>query len=345
MSGLFSELDVAGRRLTNRIVLPPMATERAEESGSPSTATVDWYADIAKAGMALVVVEHSFVTPEGRLSSRQLSVASDDVIRGHHAVADAIHAAGCLCAAQINHAGANRRPDMPGRTVGPSPHPYPGAAAVPEQLTATEIAGIVRAFGSAARRVRESGYDFVEVHCAHGYLLSQFLSPLTNHRSDAYGGTPARRRRFLLEVVEEVTAAVAGSLPVMVRLGISDNPPAAVLYEGGLTLAEGIQAARALDEAGVAILDLSAGICGSRPAGIAGEAYYRAFAEAVRPAVRCRIVCTAGITMPAIADDIVRTGTADLVGIGRALAADHAWIRRARAELGDASGVRTADEH
>jgi NADPH2 dehydrogenase len=337
MSGLFSELDVAGRRLINRIVLPPMATERAQENGNPSAATVDWYADVAKAGMALVVVEHSFVAPEGRLSPKQLSFASDDVVQGHRAVADAIHAAGCLCAAQINHAGANRRPEMPGRTVGASAIAYPGATTSPEELTALEIAGIVRSFGDAARRVREAGYDFVEVHCAHGYLLSQFLSPLTNHRSDAYGGTPARRQRLLLEVVEEVKAVVAGDLPIMVRLGMADNPPSAVLYEGGLTLTEGVLAARALDQAGVAILDLSAGICGSRPAGITGEAYYRAFADAVRPAVRCRTVCTAGITMPATADDIVRSGTADLVGIGRALAADHEWIRRARTELGGAS--------
>jgi 2,4-dienoyl-CoA reductase-like NADH-dependent reductase (Old Yellow Enzyme family) len=201
---------------------------------------------------------------------------------------------------------------------------------MPEEMTKSDIATVVRAFGAAAGRVHEAGYDFVEVHCAHGYLLGEFLSPLTNHRSDTYGGTAAGRRRLLLEIVEEVRAAVHGDLPLMVRLGVADNPPLLQLYEGGLTMAEGVEAARALDDAGVAILDLSAGICGSRPAGITGEAYFRPFAEAVSAAVRCHVVCTGGITQPQTAQDIIKSGAADLVGVGRALAADHDWARKAQ---------------
>jgi len=116
----------------------------------------------------------------------------------------------------------------------------------------------------------------------------------------------------------------------MVRLGVADNPPALQLYEGGLTIAEGVEAARALDDAGVAILDLSAGICGSRPAGLTGEAYYRPFAEAVSAAVHCHVVCTGGITQPKTAEEIIQNGAADLVGVARAIAADHDWVRKAR---------------
>lgn len=330
MKHLFSELDVAGVRLVNRIVLPPMATEQADAEGHPSPTTADYYGSLAATGVALVVVEHSYVAPEGRASPRQMSLASDAHISGHTAIVSAIHAAGALCATQINHAGSNRRAEMPGRCLGPSAIENPVSHLVPEEMSNSDIAATIRAFGAAAARVQGAGYDLVEVHCAHGYLLGQFLSPLTNHRTDAYGGTPAGRRRLLLEIVEEVGAAVHGDLPLMVRLGVSDNPPLLQLYEGGLTMTEGVEAARALDDAGVAILDLSAGMCGSRPAGLTGEAYYRPFAEAVSAAVHCHVVCTGGITQPQTAQDIIQDQAADLVGVGRALAADHDWVRKAR---------------
>jgi NADPH2 dehydrogenase len=334
MKHLFSELDVAGVRLANRLVLPPMATEQADADGHPNPTTAGHYGSLAATGVALVVVEHSCVAPEGRASPGQLSLASDAHTSGHAAIAAAIHAAGALCAAQINHAGSNRWEEMPGRCIGPSAVENPVSHLVPQEMSRGDIVATIRAFGAAAARVREAGYDFVEVHCAHGYLLGEFLSPLTNHRTDVYGGTPAGRRRLLLEIVEEVRAAVHGDLPLMVRLGVADNPPLLQLYEGGLTMAEGVEAARALEDAGVAILDLSAGICGSRPAEVTGEAYYRPFAEAVSAAVRCHVVCTGGITQPETAQEIIQSGAADLVGVGRAIAADHDWVRKAREVAG-----------
>ncbi|MCX6084209.1 MAG: NADH:flavin oxidoreductase [Caldiserica bacterium] len=334
MKDLFSELDVAGVCLANRLVLPPMATEQADAEGYPSPTTADYYGSLAATGVALVVVEHSCVTPEGRASPGQISLASDEHTSVHAAIAAAIHAAGALCSAQVSHAGSNRREEMPGRCLGPSAVENPVSHLVPEEMSKGDIVATIRAFGAAAARVQEAGYDFVEVHCAHGYLLGEFLSPLTNHRTDAYGRTPAGRRRLLLEIVEEVRAAVHGDLPLMVRLGVADNPPLLQLYEGGLTMAEGVEAARALDDMGVAILDLSAGICGSRPAGLTGEAYFRPFAEAVSAAVHCHVVCTGGITQPQTAQDIIQSGVADLVGVGRALAADHDWVRNAREATG-----------
>ncbi len=333
MNDLFSELDVAGLHLANRIVLPPMATEQADAEGNPGPATAPWYGTLASTGVSLVVVEHSTVAPEGRSSPRQISLATDAHTSGHAAIAAAIHAAGALCAAQISHAGSNRREGMPGRCLAPSAVKNPVSHLMPEEMSTGDIASVIRAFGAAAGRVREAGYDLVEVHCAHGYLLGEFLSPLTNHRTDAYGGTPAARRRMLLEVIEEVNAAVHGDLPLMVRLGVADNPPPFQLYQGGLTLDEGVEAARALDQAGVAILDLSAAMCGSRPPGLSGEAYFRPFAEAVSAAVHAHVVCTGGITQPQTAEDIIQSGAADLVGVGRAIAADHAWVRKAREAL------------
>jgi NADPH2 dehydrogenase len=334
MKNLFSELDVAGIHFANHIVLPPMATEQADASGHAGPATAGYYGSLAATGVALVVVEHSYVTTEGRASPGQMSLATDASVAGHTAIAAAIHAGGALCAAQISHAGSNRRVEMPGRCLGPSAVEHPVSHLIPEEMSNSDITAVVRAFGAAAGRVHEAGYDFVEVHCAHGYLLGEFLSPLTNHRTDAHGGTPAGRRRLLLEVIEEVRATVHGDLPLMVRLGVADNPPLLQLYEGGLSVAEGVEAARALDGEGVAVLDLSAGICGSRPAGVTGEAYFRPFAEAVSAAVHCHVVCTGGITQAQTAQEIIQSGAADLVGVGRAIAADHDWVRKAREATG-----------
>jgi len=265
MNDLFSGLDVAELHLANRIVVPPMATEQADAEGNPGRATAARYGSLAATGAALVVVEHSAVSPEGRSSLRQISLATDAHTAGHAAIAAAIHAAGALCGAQISHAGSNRREGMPARCLAPSAVENPVSHLMPEEMSTGDIASVIRAFGAAAGRVREAGYDFVEVHCAHGYLLGQFLSPLTNHRTDVYGGTPAARRRLLLEVIEEVKGVIHGDLPLMVRLGVADNPPTFQLYPGGLTLDEGVEAARALDQAGVAIIDVSAAMCGSRP--------------------------------------------------------------------------------
>lgn len=337
MADLFSELDVAGIRLSNRIVLPPMATEAADTEGLAGSGTLSWYARLATTGVALVVVEHSFVAPEGRSSPRQLSLAADACIPGHAAIARSIHAAGAFAAAQISHAGANRHAGMPGPRIGPSAVEHPVSHVIPEEMTTAEIAGTIRAFGAAAARARAAGYDLVEVHAAHGFLLSEFLSPLTNRRTDAYGGSSAHRRRMLLEVVEEVRAALHGELPIMVRLAVADDPPGRRFYDGGMTVEEGVGHARALEGAGVVILDLSAGLCGSRPEGVSGEAYYLPFAEAVSRAVSCPVVCTGGITLAQTAQDIVQHGTAELVGVARAIVADHEWVRNARKELGDIS--------
>ena len=274
MAHLFSELDVAGVRLANRIVLPPMATEQADVDGHPSPATAGHYGSLAATGVALVVVEHSCVAPEGRASPGQMSLASDAHIAGHVAITAAIHAAGSLCAAQISHAGSNRWEEMPGGCLGPSAIEHPVSHRMPEEMSGSDIVAVIRAFGAAAGRVREAGYDFVEVHCAHGYLLGEFLSPLTNHRTDSTAGQRQSEGASCSRSSKKSGRPCLRICRSWVRLGVADNPPLLQLYEGGLTMAEGVEAARALGDAGVAILDLSAGICGSRPAGITGEAYF-----------------------------------------------------------------------
>jgi 2,4-dienoyl-CoA reductase-like NADH-dependent reductase (Old Yellow Enzyme family) len=280
--------------------------------------------------MGLLVVEHNFVSAEGRASPRQMSIARDDDVEPHRRLLHAARRPGLRLALQISHAGSNRR-DLPaGGEVGASAVPHPGSGVIPRELSTAEIAARVAAFGAAAARARAAGYDMVEIHCAHGYLLGQFLSPLTNRRGDRYGGPLANRLRLLLETIEEVRGRIGGDMPLLVRLGVSDDPPGMSLHPGGLPLADGVAAARRLDSSGIDLIDLSGGLCGSRPPGLRGEGYFRDFARAVRGAVRLPLLLTGGITRAETAEAILQAGEADLVGIGRALAADPDWVARAQ---------------
>jgi 2,4-dienoyl-CoA reductase-like NADH-dependent reductase (Old Yellow Enzyme family) len=189
------------------------------------------------------------------------------------------------------------------------------------------------AFGLAAARGKAAGYDLVEIHCAHGYLLSQFLSPLTNQRQDQFGGTLDNRMRFLLETITAVRSSVGFAYPLMVRLGISDIHPNMTLHSDGLTLEEGIQVAQAVEKAGCDILDISGGLCGSRPAGLTGEAYFLPWLQALRPSVHVPLLITGGISRSETAAAIIANGDADLVGVGRSLVADPKWISKAKAAI------------
>jgi 2,4-dienoyl-CoA reductase-like NADH-dependent reductase (Old Yellow Enzyme family) len=331
---LFTPLRIKDLELKNRIVLPPMATEASGADGAVQAASVDYYGRMAGRGMGLLVVEHNFIAPEGRASPGQMAIAGDPDIDGHRRIVQAIHAAGAKAAVQVSHSGSNRAAAMPGPIVGPSPVVHPTSGLLARELDPGEIAAIVIAFGMAAARGAQAGYDLVEIHAAHGYLLGQFLSPLTNRRGDRYGGTPANRRRLLLEVIEEARGRLPGDYPLMVRLGLSDTPPGSDLHAGGITVAEGIETARALAGAGIGLLDVSGGMCGSRPAGLGHEAYFLPWLQALRPAVSLPLVLTGGVRTPAAAAAVVAAESADLVGVGRALAADPHWVDAARQALG-----------
>lgn len=330
MSELFSPFEGANVRIPNRVVMPPMATEKSDPAGMISDASVADYRRMARSGMGLLIVEHNFIDESGRVSPRQMSIARDECVAGHRRLVSAIHESGVSAALQINHSGSNRLEPFRSQALGASSVAHPTSGVTPMELDQEGIDAIAGSFGRAAARARQAGYDLVEIHCAHGYLLSQFLSPLTNRRHDRYGGGISRRIRFLLEVIEEVKAATGGDYPLMVRLGLTDNPPGHTMFPGGLEMADGLQVALAVERAGIAVLDLSGGICGSRPAGVNGEAYYLPLALAARTTVRLPLLTTGGITRAQTARKIIEDGTADFVGIGRALVSDPAWIQNAR---------------
>lgn len=333
MTKVFTPFPVKHLTFKNRIVMPPMATERSQPDGAVKAESIAYYKEMAARGMALLIVEHNFIDLDGRASPGQMSIARDLDVAGHQELSRAIRASGALAALQISHAGSNRAEAGADLSLGASPVAHPVSQLTPRAIGQDEIAGIVSAFGLAALRGKRAGYDLVEIHSAHGYLLSQFLSPLTNRRRDRYGGSLANRRRLLMEVIEEARGRVGSDYPLLVRLGVSDTPPGMDLHPGGLTLAEGMETAKAVAKAGIDILDISGGMCGSRPAGLNGEAYFLPWLQALRPAVTMPMILTGGIRKPETAAAILANERADLVGVGRALAADPEWMQKAGAQF------------
>jgi NADPH2 dehydrogenase len=329
MPTLFSPLSFAGLTLRNRVAMPPMWSGKATAEGYVTPAIVEYHRERAAAGTALVVVEHSFVHAQGQHSSTQIGVHDDACVEGLSSLAAAIRAEGSVACLQISHAGARASSRVTGLpVVAPSPvattrEPGPDA---PLELTHAQITDIVEAFAAAAVRARAAGFDAVEVHAAHGFLLSQFLSPLTNHRSDRYGGDHERRGRLHMEVLAATRERTGGDFPVFVRLGMHDERP------GGLTLAPACVTAAQLVAAGAALIDVSGGLAGSDDPG-RGPGYFVGYAEALKAIIEAPVLVAGGISDPRMADLIIRSRRADIVGIGRAMLDDAAWTQTAAAAL------------
>jgi NADPH2 dehydrogenase len=322
MSRLFSPLAVKGLELRNRIVMPPMASSLATEDGAVTEKHFDYY--LTRAGVGLIIVEHTFIEPAGRHKPKQLAVYDDRFLPGLKKLAEKIREAGPGVALQLAHAGSNSASSP--EPVGPSAVPHPVSGRVPRELTRADLTELLVAYRAAARRAVAAGFSAVEIHGAHGYLLNQFLSPLTNKRRDEYGGSLENRLRFPLEVVTAVREEVGPRYPILYRLGADDN------MAGGFTLAEARQIAPKLVEAGVDILDISGGLGGGRPAG-APPAYFAPLAAGIKEVVPVPVILTGGITTPRLAEELLQQGKGDLIGIGRALLAEPDWPRRARREL------------
>jgi 2,4-dienoyl-CoA reductase-like NADH-dependent reductase (Old Yellow Enzyme family) len=329
MPDLLSPLDLPGLTVRNRIVMPPMWSGQAGPDGFVTPSIIEYHRRRAAAGCGLVIVEHAFVHGRGRHTPTQIGVHSDATVDGLSRLAAAIRREGAAACLQISHAGSRTSGKLLGlRPVAPSAvrHPYEPEGDIPEALTPAMLPDIVRAFGDAAERARAAGFQAVEVHAAHGFLLSQFLSPLTNRRDDEYGGPVENRCRLHLEVLKEVLSRVGTECPVFVRLGAHDETP------GGLELSDACQAARWLAEAGASLIDVSGGLQGSRGVG-KGAAYFVPYSQAIKAVVSVPVLVTGGFAEPDLADRAVREGWADLVGVGRAMLNDADWARKAIAHL------------
>lgn len=326
MPSLFDPFELKGLQVRNRIVMSPMCQYQANGDGS----VADWhyvhYGSRAVGGVGLVMVEASGVESRGRITSRDIGIFSDDHIPGLKRIVDFCHTYGAKAAIQLAHAG--RKSEVAEEpNVAPSPIPFSEKYRVPKELTAEEIQQIVEAFGQAARRAVEAGFDAVEIHGAHGYLINEFLSPITNKRTDEYGGSPANRLRFALEVIRRVKRELPPGMPLLMRVSAYEYSPE------GYTVDDMVGMVRQFKEAGVDMMDVSSG--GNVP--VAPEpypGYQLAFAERIRKEAEIPVIAVGRMESPQLAEQAVQSGRTDLVAVGRGLLRDPHWAKTAALALG-----------
>jgi len=331
---LFTPISFSGLHLRNRVVMPPMATAiegpggSVADDGRPSDGTIAHYATRARYGVGMIIVEHTYITKTGKAHRGQLGIDNDDAVPRFAELANAICSEGAVAVIQLNHAGAAASPEVTGSMpLGPSAVPIPGRTQVPTAMTAEDIAQTIRHFVLAGQRAKKAGFQAIEIHAAHGYLLNQFLSPLTNKRTDEYGGSLSNRARFLLEVVRAVKESVGEEFPLFVRLGCVDG------IEGGIVPEDAALVAAMLQSEGVSLIDVSGAFAGSRPKE-APPGYYVPAAALVKSRVGIPVLVTGGITDPKFAEEVLQEGKADLIGVGRALLRDAEWVVKAKKVLG-----------
>ena len=310
----FTEIRIGRLIAENRIVMPPMHTGKAV-CGHVTDELISYYRDRAVFSRpGIIITEHSYIAENGRASDTQLSIASDEMVKEHRRLTDAIHESDSLALVQLNHAGSNGIDDLV--SASEICNPRNETSRRPVALKTAEIHELERRYASAAVRAIKAGYDGVELHCAHGYLLNQFYSPLTNRRTDEYGGCLENRLRFLLECIEAVRAQIGKEVPLAVRLGGSDYMPE------GSTEEDAVRAAVLLEEAGVDLLDVSGGMCGFIVKGMPEPGYFASMTEKIKKAVSVPVLLTGGVKTSAEAEMLLSEGKADLIGIGRALFKD-----------------------
>ena len=332
MSHLLENLNIGKLALTNRLVFPPMATAKAGKDGNVNKEILDYYNEKSQGGyISLLIIEHSFITPQGKAHEAQLSIAEDNLIEDLKELSSVVHKNGSKAIMQINHAGSATTKSVTGYDpVGPSAVIHPRVSAdkeIPIELTKKGIAIIIEQFRDAALRVKEAGFDGVEIHSAHGYFLNQFFSPLTNKRSDEYGGDVLGRIKIHLEVIKAVREVVGDEFPILLRLGASDYT------DGGSTIEDSKIAAVAFEKAGVDMLDISGGFCGFTVPNNTEQGYFSSLTEAIMQVVSIPVLLTGGITEVEAAQKLLKEKKADLIGVGRAIYKDSKWAEKAITSL------------
>ncbi|MBU2499289.1 MAG: NAD(P)-binding protein, partial [Proteobacteria bacterium] len=326
---LFSPFRIKERDLTNRIVMPGLASFLIENDGSMTDKTIEHYRRRAAGGPAMVIVEACAVSPEGIVSSHQARIFDDRFIQGLSRIASVMKSEGAVPAVQIHHCGRQ----TPARVIkqkpfAPSNLPCPTISGEVEALSIEGIQRIISHFGEAAKRAVEAGFELIEIHGAHGYLINQFLSRFSNIREDDYGGDITGRARFAVEIVREVRKRVGEDFPISFKISAQEFVP------NGLTVDESIEILRHIIPAGVDMLQVSAGndatpewIC--QPM-FMEKACLADSAARIKRAFDVPVMTVGRINDPLVAEDIVAQGKADLVGIGRGLLADPEMPRKAK---------------
>jgi 2,4-dienoyl-CoA reductase-like NADH-dependent reductase (Old Yellow Enzyme family) len=330
VSILFETTTINGMSLANRFVRSATWEGMATSDGICTGRLTETMAKLAEGGVGLIVTSHAYVSREGQASPWQAGIYDDTTMPGLTQMTDAVHQRGGRIAVQLAHAGGRAVAGLSGfNAMGPSVVHKEGTT-ICREMNQEDIDNVVRAFGFAAARAKHCGFDAVQIHAAHGYLLSQFLSPRTNRRSDQYGGILANRGRVVLEVLHSIREAVGRDYPVLIKLNSED------FTDGGFSVEDMLELTGLLEEAGIDAIELSGGstaneakYSSSRLGAVPkGEAYYRDAAERFKKKTRVPLILVGGIRSLDVAERLVAEGTADYIALSRPLICEPDLVSR-----------------
>jgi 2,4-dienoyl-CoA reductase-like NADH-dependent reductase (Old Yellow Enzyme family) len=322
---VFEAGEIGGVRIKNRLVRSATNEGMASEDGSVSDRLVGLYKILAQGGVGLIITGYAYVQPNGKASLTMIGIDRDSLIPGLQRIAETVHefGDGCKVAIQLAHGG--RQTSLVETPIAPSAVFEPVIKKMPREMTVNEIAVTVDAFADAARRAKEAGFDAVQLHAAHGYLLSEFLSPYTNRRTDGYGGNTEKRVKIVEEIVNKTAEKVGKSFPILIKMNVSD------FLEGGVDLSESKRIAERLSNAGIAAIETSGTMLESRiyDKNLTAsrtkieskdqEAYFLPYAREIKKVINIPLILVGGIRSLDVIEKILAEGSADFIALSRPL--------------------------
>ncbi len=316
--------------LKNRVIMPPMATAKADENGHVTDEIINYYIEKTECKFfSAVIVEHSYVEKRGIANNNQMSISKDSDIEGLKKLADVIKNNDAMAILQIAHAGGvSKRSLIDEEPVSASAvfNPLGNTKYIPRELSKSEIEDIRDKFIAAAIRVKKAGFDGVEIHSAHGYLLNQFLSPIINKRTDEYGGDIHNRIKLHCEIIKGIREKLGDNYPIFLRMGAGD------FTDGGLSVEDAVMAAKEFEQAGVDVLDISGGMCFySIKDTRAG--YFDVISKPIFDNVNIPVILTGGVQKGTDIVNILNRNVCDMVGVGRKVFHNSKWMKTELKEL------------
>ncbi len=342
---LFTAGQIGNLIIKNRIVRSATQLLKADENGYPLPTMAQDYQALAEGGIGMLISGHMYVLPEGKAYTRMVGMDEDGKIEAHKPLVAIAHQQDVKIIAQLNYAGIKVDDQVTTSPLAPSAMQskyWPGIQS--RAMDKGEIYHVIEAFAHAARRAQAAGYDGVQIHAAHGYLISQFLSPYTNHRTDIYGGSLENRALILQEIIHAIKEQVGESYPILVKLGLDDN------VEPGLTLEDGLELVHWLEDWGIDAIEISHGMRGSKTAPISrkietlkDEAYFRPLARKVRTFSNLKVILVGGFRSWKVMEATLLAGTADFVSLSRPLITEPDLPNKFKLNMEDAQqGVKKA---
>ncbi|MGR3311509.1 MAG: NADH:flavin oxidoreductase [Candidatus Brocadiales bacterium] len=330
---LFKSITINGMEIPNRFVRSATNESLVDGEGYVTNRLGDMYEELAKGGVGLIITGYAYIRSDGKSSLKQAAIYDEKFIPEYKKIVNRVHKYKTKIALQIAHGGRQTKPEICGCIpIAPSAVTDSSSGITPKEMRERDILNIIKCFGQGARRAKEAGFDSVQLHAAHGYLLSQFISPYTNRRTDKWGGSAENRVRILIEVLKECRKEVGGDYPILIKLNSMDG------ISGGLDIEESTQIASALDKHGIDAIEVSGGIAeaGAVAArdGIKNkedEAYFSDNARRIKQCVSVPVICVGGIRSVEVMGDIIKDKKADMIAMSRPLIREPDLVNKIRA--------------